>query len=137
MHAPPPPALPPVPPAGPPTPPAFQAPPPARAPAPPVPAASGADDPVFETHVELDAGPFADFASLSAFERALAHLSRVDDVYVRRLADDRALIELTLSEPAALLATMRDSLPYQLDVKSATRSSLVLNVYAHSAAGRH
>ena len=115
--------------------PAFQAPPPAQAPAPPAHAA--ADDPVFETHVELDAGPFADFASLSAFERALAHLPRVDDVYVRRLADDRALIELTLSEPAALLATMRDSLRYQLDVRSATRSSLVLNVYAHSAAGRH
>ena len=59
-------------------------------------------NPVFETRLELDAGPFSDFAALSAFERALAHLPKVEDVYVRRLADDRALIELTLNKVATL-----------------------------------
>ncbi len=93
------------------------------------------DDQIFEPRVELDAGPFSDFASLSAFERALAQLAMVDDVYVRRLAEDRALIELTLSEPSPLLAAMFESLPYELDVRSANRSKLVLNVHAESTAG--
>lgn len=92
-------------------------------------------EPLFETRVELDAGPFTDFAALSAFERALAHLPKVEDVYVRRLADDRALIELTLSEPAPLLTEMRASLPYSIDVRSANRSKLVVNVAAQQPAG--
>jgi hypothetical protein len=93
------------------------------------------DEQIFETRVELDAGPFSDFASLSAFERALAQLPMVDDVYVRRLAEDRALIELTLSEPSPLLAAMHGSLPYGLEVRSANRSKLVVNVHAESTAG--
>jgi hypothetical protein len=94
------------------------------------------EEPLFETQVELDAGPFPDFASLSMFERSLARLPRVDDVYVRRLADDRAVIELTLSEPTHLLATMREALPYDVQVQSASRSKLVINVLAHSTAAR-
>jgi DivIVA protein len=103
-------------------------------PAPVTPRPAAEEEQIFETQVELDAGPFPDFASLSAFERALAHLPRVDDVYVRRLADDRALIELTLSEPAPLVSTMRESLPYELDVRTASRTKLVINVYSHSTA---
>jgi hypothetical protein len=86
------------------------------------------DEQVFETRVELDAGPFPDYAPLAAFERALVHLPRVEDVYVRRLAGDRALIELMLSEPAALIRTMRESLPYSLEVRSANGSKLVVDV---------
>jgi hypothetical protein len=85
--------------------------------------------------VELDVGPFADFAALSAFERSLVHLAKVEDVYVRRLADDRALIELTLSEPAPLLQTMRETLPYSIDVRSANRTRLVVNVTAQQPTG--
>src|SRR5439155_18916988 len=131
--APPPVAAAPPPPPPPPPPPASE--PPAQfAPAPPQPAAQ--EEPLFETHVELDAGPFPDFASLSMFERSLARLPRVDDVYVRRLADDRAVIELTLSEPTQLLTTMREALPYDVQVQSASRSKLVINVLAHSTAAR-
>ena len=101
----------------------------------PVPAASGSDTQLFETRVEIEAGPFADFASLSAFERALAHLPKVEDVYVRRLADERALIELTLSEPTELLATMRDALSYAIDVRSTSPARLVLDVRTGTAAG--
>ncbi len=96
-----------------------------------------AEEQIFETRVELDAGPFSDFASLSAFERSLSHLPRVEDVYVRRLADDRALIELTLSEPSPLLQAMRESLSYSLEVRSASRAKLVVNVFAQSPAGMH
>ncbi len=93
------------------------------------------DEQVCETRVELDAGPFSDFAELSAFERELAHLGKVEDVYVRRLADDRALIELTLSEPAMLLKSMREALPYSVEVRSANRSKIVVNVSVKSPAG--
>ena len=115
----------------------------AAAPPPPVPPPTASapaqpertEEPVFETRVELDAGPFTDFAALSAFERALAHLPKVEDVYVRRLADDRALIELTLAEPAPLLETMRETLPYSLDVRSANRTKIVVNVAVQQPAG--
>jgi len=124
-------AAPAEPPAAPaPEPPAAQAPPPPA----PVPAEPERSE-TFDTRVELDAGPFADFAALSAFERALAHLPKVEDVYVRRLADDRALIELTLSEPAPLLDTMRASLPYSLDVRSASHNKIVVNVAVQQPAG--
>ncbi len=93
------------------------------------------EEPVFEARVELDAGPFSDFAELSAFERALAQVGKVEDVYVRRLADDRALIELTLSEPATLLKSMREALPYSVEVRSVNRSKIVADVFAQSPAG--
>lgn len=93
------------------------------------------DEQLFETRVELDAGAFSDFASLSAFERALSRLPKVEDVYVRRLAEDRALIELTLSEATQLLQAMRESLPYSVEVRSASRSKLVVNVSAETLAG--
>jgi DivIVA protein len=119
-------------------PPAAAAPPPVSPP-PPGPLRPPAEpaepaEVVFDRRVELDAGPFSDFAALSAFERSLAHLPKVEDVYVRRLTEDRALIELTLSEPAPLLQTMKESLPYQLDVRSANRSKLVVNVAAQTTA---
>jgi hypothetical protein len=105
------------------------------APAPPAGVSASPDETVFDTRVELDAGPFSDFAALSAFERALAHMPKVEDVYVRRLADDRALIELTLAEPAPLLETMRASLPYSLDVRSANRTKIVVDVAVEQPAG--
>jgi hypothetical protein len=91
-------------------------------------AAEPGEQQVFETSVELDAGPFADFGSLSAFERSLAALPGVEDVYVRRLADDRAIIELTLAEKASLLPAMRESLPYEIVARAASSTSLVLDV---------
>ena len=115
-----------------PEPPAGDPPPPAEPPAAERPAE---DNQVFESRVELDAGPFSDFAALSAFERALAHLPKVEDVYVRRLVGDRALIELNLTEAAPLLKTMNEALPYELDVKSADGAKIVLNVAAHTPAG--
>jgi DivIVA protein len=89
---------------------------------------------VFETRVELDAGPFSDFVALRAFERSLAQLPKIDDVYVRRVGEDRAVIELTLSESAPLLQTMRELLPYSLVVRSANSSKLVVDVAAQAAA---
>jgi hypothetical protein len=104
-------------------------------PVPPPAESQGEEEQLFETRVELDVGPFADFAALSAFERSLVRLAKVEDVYVRRFADDRALIELTLSEPAPLLQTMRETFPYSIDVRSANRTRLVVNVTAQQTTG--
>lgn len=83
---------------------------------------------LFETRVEVDAGPFADFAELSSFERTLARVSKVQDVYIRSFADERAVIELTLVEPAALVEGLRDLLPHGFDVVAETDRSLKLDV---------
>ena len=136
VDAPPPAAPVPEPPAAAPPPPAAEArPAPPPAVEPPTVVAPPGDEQVFETRVELDVGPFTDFAALSAFERALAHLPKVEDVYVRRLAADRALIELNLTEVAPLLRTMQEALPYALDVKSANRSRIVMDVAVQAPAG--
>jgi len=93
-------------------------------PPPPPPAARG-----FARTVELEAGPFRDFASLSAFEDALGTLSKVDEVYVRRFEGDRATIELTLDEePAALLDEMAARLPYTLSVDRADADRIAVHV---------
>jgi hypothetical protein len=95
----------------------------------------GAEDgQLFDGQIELEAGPFPDFASLSAFERALGRLPKVEDVYVRRLTGERALIELSLAEPLALVEAMRDFLPYELEIGQAERGRLALTLYAASAA---
>jgi hypothetical protein len=86
------------------------------------------EGPTFEGHVELDVGPFVDFAALTSFERAIARLPRVERVVVRHLEGDRARIELTLSDATPLLATIREYLPYELHVHSASHGKLVLDV---------
>jgi hypothetical protein len=111
--------------------------PPSRESAPALEPVPAAEEQIFETRVELDAGPFSDFAALSAFERSLSHLPRVEDVYVSRLAGDRAPIELTLSEPSPLLQAMRETLPYSFEVHSASRAKIVLNVVAQSPVETH
>lgn len=83
---------------------------------------------VFDRQIELDAGPFPDFASLSAFERALGSLPKVEDVYIRRFEGDRATIDVTLAEPAPLLEDMAKRLPYRLDVRSAVADRISVTV---------
>lgn len=56
--------------------------------------------------VHVDAGPFADLDGVSTFERSLAAIAGVDDVYVRAFAGGRADVELSLrgeGDPADLL----------------------------------
>jgi hypothetical protein len=83
---------------------------------------------LFDRRVELEAGPFEDFASLAAFEQALVGLSKVEDVYIRRFEGDQATIELTLHEPAPLLDEMNERLPYRLTVDVAEHDRIALQV---------
>jgi hypothetical protein len=90
-------------------------------------ASVGLDD-LFEAHVELEAGPFPDFTALSAFERALTRLPKVEDVYVRRFTGDRAVIELSLREQTALVRVLRESLPYELEVTASDPRRISLTI---------
>ncbi|HEV8685935.1 MAG TPA: hypothetical protein VGQ84_01570 [Gaiellaceae bacterium] len=91
---------------------------------------------LYPTHVELDAGPFADFAELSAFERSLARLPKVEDVYVRRFGDERAEIELTLTEERPLVHDLTHHLPYIVRVTAGDgRLQIELGVQAAAAQG--
>jgi F0F1-type ATP synthase membrane subunit b/b' len=124
-----------------PEPPAAEPRPEARPPLPPdtvsiPPMRTDAGEILFGTHVELDAGPFPDFTTLSAFERSLAHVQGIQDIHVRKVADDRALIELALGEPAPLLRTLEEALPYLLQVRSADGEKLVVDVAAHAPTAR-
>lgn len=115
-----------------------RAPEPARTPAPPpelAPAPVG-ESGLFPTHVELDAGPFADFAELSAFERALARLPKVEDVYIRGFGDERAAIELVLTEETPLAHDLVTKLPYGLRVeRSDDGRRLQLEILPEQASG--
>jgi chaperonin cofactor prefoldin len=87
------------------------------------------------TSIELDVGPFADFDAVADFERALAELPGVEDVYVRRVRAERASIELTLVGGVPLLARMRELLPYRLSVRDRSLDRLVVDVEAPAPAG--
>ena len=95
------------------------------------------DDAPFERRVELDAGPFGDFATLSSFERSLAGLPNVEDVYVRRFAGERATIELTMAYEQPLLRLLRGALPYRFDAERTETGSLRLNVAMPALAGKN
>jgi len=93
-------------------------------PAAPVVERAPADEPLFERRVELDAGPFLDFGALSGFERVLAQLPHIEDVYVRRFFDERAIIELTTSQELPLLTALRSALPCRFEVERSDPDAL-------------
>ena len=90
---------------------------------------------LFPRHVELDAGPFSDFTELSAFERALARLPKVDDVYIRSFGDERATIELSLTEQTPLAHDLTTKLPYGLRVERGDDARLHVEVLPAVATG--
>jgi cell division septum initiation protein DivIVA len=94
----------------------------------------GAAGEMFGRRVEVDAGPFADFSELHAFERALADLPNVDDVHVRRFTQDRADIELTLAVETALVHDLTSRLPYRMDVDVSGENRLAVQVRKEATA---
>ncbi len=79
---------------------------PAEAPASMVDPAS-ADAMLFSGQITVDAGPFSDIGTLSAFEQALGQVPGTEDVYVRGFEGSRALIDVVLGGTVALGAELR------------------------------
>ena len=103
--------------------------PPAADPEPP-PAAPppAADGRVFEGQIVVNAGPFTDIATLGDFEQALARLPQAEDVYVRGFEGNRALIDVKLGGPVALLDEMRDGLPFDFRLVDVGQGRITIDV---------
>ena len=89
------------------------------APAAPLPAAGD---------VAVNAGPFPDIATLSAFEHALQRVDGVDDAVVRSFEGNRALVDVRLTHPIDLAAALRGTVPFAFDVVAAGRGELTLTL---------
>ena len=101
----------------------------AAAAAPPPPSPETAPSPLPAAgDVAVNAGPFPDIATLSAFEHALQRLDGVDDAVVRSFEGNRALVDVRLRRPIDLAGALRGSLPFAFDVVAAGRGELTLTL---------
>lgn len=82
----------------------------------------------FEGAVVVDAGPFTDISGLSAFEQSLARVPGVQDVYVSGFEGTRALVEMRLGQPLALVAEMRPVVPQPFTVAEAGQGRLRIDL---------
>lgn len=99
------------------------------APATPPVSGSGVDEStMFEGAVVVDAGPFTDITTLSAFEQAIARVPGAADVYVRSFEGDRALIDVRLAAPVALVQALRESAPLPMTPREAGDGRLVVDL---------
>jgi hypothetical protein len=104
------------------------APPPEPPPTAEPPPATSPTEAAFSGDVVINVGPFADMATLSAFELALSRLPGAADAYVRSFEGHRALVELRLEHPMDLLAELRRNLPFRFDVVAVGRAELTLTL---------
>lgn len=82
----------------------------------------------FEGQVVLNAGPFTDIAALASFEQALARLPQAEDVYVRGFEGNRALVDIKLAAPLALLDEMRRALPFGFALVEVAHGRITIDV---------
>lgn len=100
--------------------------PPRAADSPPPSPAAG--ERLFEGQIVVNAGPFTDIATLGDFEQALARLPQAEDVYVRGFEGNRALIDVKLAGPVALLEKMRRGLPLDFDLIDVGQGRITIDV---------
>jgi hypothetical protein len=74
----------------------------------------------------VEAAPFADLATLSAFEQALVHTPGVLEVYVRALDAGRATIDVQLAGPLPLATALRAGSPVGFSVTAVAEGRLTL-----------
>jgi hypothetical protein len=92
------------------------------------PNAVGAIDQRYVGAVAIDAGPFTDIASLSAFEQAIARVPGVRDVYVRGFQGQRAVIDVDLGTPTALVPELAAVTTVPFVVERADATGLVVTI---------
>jgi hypothetical protein len=78
----------------------------------------------------IDAGPFSDLATLAAFEQSLAGIGSAEDVAVRSFLGSRALIDVRLAQPVALIDELRRTTGLTVNPREASAGRLVLDVAA-------
>jgi hypothetical protein len=85
-------------------------------------------DTLLSGDVAVEAAPFADLATLAAFEQALQSVPGVAAVYVRALDAGRATIDVRLSGPVALAAALRATAPLPFAVTDVREGRLTLAI---------
>ena len=78
--------------------------------------------------VTIDAGPFTDIASLSAFEQAIARIPGVRDVYVRGFQGQRVVIDVEVGVPTVLVTELAALSPEPFIVNGADATGLVVTI---------
>jgi hypothetical protein len=117
-------AAPPLPPPPPPTPAAGHA----TFPVPP-PAAPSAESTLFSGHVAIHAGPFEDITTLAQFEQALRIVPHAEEVAVRKLKDQRAVVDLQLAAEVPLVFELRRASERTFDVEHVGEGRLDLTMH--------
>ncbi len=83
---------------------------------------------VFVGDVELEVGPFSDFAQLVGFEDAAGGIGATREISVKRFAGGRATLEMRLGEPVELLRELEERAPFEFRVRDLRADRLVLDV---------
>jgi hypothetical protein len=96
----------------------------------PPPSAPSAESTLFSGHVAIHAGPFEDIAALARFEEALRAVPSAEDVAVRKLKDQRAVIDLQLAGEVPLVFELRRASEQTFDVEHAEPGGLELTMHA-------
>jgi uncharacterized protein YigA (DUF484 family) len=78
--------------------------------------------------VEVEIGPFRDFAQLTGFEDAAAGVSGASEIRLTRFAERRATLSMRLDDPVELLRELEERAPFEFVVRDTRRDQLVLDI---------
>jgi len=83
---------------------------------------------VYAGEVEVEVGPFNDFAQLTLFEDAAAGIDGASEIRVKRFSGGRAWVSMNLENPVDLLRELEEKAPFDFVVRDTRRGGLVLDV---------
>jgi hypothetical protein len=83
---------------------------------------------VYAGEVEVEVGPFDDFAQLTLFEDAAAGIDGASEIRVKRFSGGRAWVSMNLENPVDLLRELEEKAPFDFVVRDTRRGGLVLDV---------
>jgi hypothetical protein len=96
----------------------------------PPPAAPSAESTLFSGHVAIHAGPFEDIAALARFEEALRSVPHAEEVSVRKLKDQRAVVDVQLAAEVPLVFELRRASDQTFDVDHVEDGRLDVTMHA-------
>jgi len=95
----------------------------------PPPTIPSTESTLFSGPVTIHAGPFADVTGLALFEQALRAVPNATEVSVRKLKDQRAVIDLELATDVPLVFELRRASDHTFDVDHAEPGRLDLTIH--------
>ena len=85
---------------------------------------------LFDGLIEVEIGPLSDFAQLVLFEDAAKSINATEGISVTRFSDGRATLEVSLTEPVALLRELEERCDLEFVVRDMREDRVVLDVDA-------